>query len=174
MKDHPTIIVDSREQRPLEFLHLPSERGTLQSGDYSIKGLEHDFAVERKSIPDLIGSCTRDRERFERELHRLRGFDFARLLVIGEPYEVARLAQNPKAIFSSLTAFECRWKIPVAWEPDPATAARLVERWAWFYASQRSRATGGKAEPCPIPAATVQGHTRAITAAISPLAPSKP
>lgn len=173
MKDHPIIIVDSREQRPLEFLHLPSERGTLQSGDYSVAGLENEFAVERKSVPDLIGSCTRDRERFERELHRLRGFDFARLLVIGEPYEVARLAQNPKAIFSSLTAFECRWRIPVVWETDPATAARLVERWAWFFASQRTRAKS-KAEPCPIPAATTHGRTREIAAAINPLSPGKP
>jgi len=173
MKGHPTIITDTREQLALEFLHLPSERGTLQSGDYSIKGLEADFSIERKSVPDLIGSVTRGRERFERELHRLRGFDFTRILVIGEPYEVARTAQNPKAIFSSLTAFECRWKIPVVWEPDPATAARLVERWAWFYASQRSRATGKK-EPCPIPAATVQGRTRDILAASNPLASSKP
>lgn len=172
MKDHPTIITDTREQRPLEFLHLPSERGTLQSGDYSVAGFENDFAIERKTISDLIGSCTRGRERFERELHRLRGFDFARILIIGEPHEVARLAPSPKAIFSSLTAFECRWKIPVVWEPDPTIAARLVERWAWFYAAHRSRATGRK-EPCPIPAATVQGRTRAIIAASNPLAPTK-
>ena len=166
MKDHPTIITDTREQKPLVFLHLPTERGTLQSGDYSIKGLENDFSIERKSVPDLIGSCTRGRERFERELHRLRGFDFARILIIGEPCEVARLAQNPKPIFSSLTAFECRWKTPVVWEPDPDTAARLVERWAWFYASQRTKAMG-RPEACPILAATVQGRTCAILAASS-------
>jgi hypothetical protein len=50
--DSPTIITDTREQPPLEFMHLPSERGTLQSGDYSIIGLEHDFAIGRK-----CGSC---------------------------------------------------------------------------------------------------------------------
>lgn len=151
----PTVIIDTREQTPLDFLHLPSERGTLQSGDYSIAGLEHDFAVERKSITDLCGSCTRSRERFERELHRLRGFDFARLLIIGAPYEVARRTPNAKAIFSSLSAFEVRWKTPVVWEADPATAALLVERWAWFYHRERTRAHrgGGKSEPCPIPAA---------------------
>lgn len=172
MPDYPTIITDGREKKPLEFLHLPTERGTLQSGDYSIAGLENDFSIERKSVPDLIQSCTRGRERFERELHRLRGFDFARILIIGEPYEVARLAKNPKAIFSSLTAFECRWKVPVVWEPDPATAARLVERWAWFYASQRSRAAT-RPEPCPIPGADAQGRTASISAAISPVSPGK-
>lgn len=170
MKDHPTIIIDTREQRPLEFLHLPSERGTLHSGDYSIVGLENDFAIERKSVDDLCQSVTRGRERFERELHRLRGFDFARILIVGEPYEVARLSMNAKAVFSSLTAFETRWRIPVVWEPDPETAARLVERWAWFFASQRSRAKG-RPESCPILAATVHGRTAAIAAAINPTSP---
>lgn len=173
VKDHPTIIIDTREQRPLDFLHLPSERGTLQSGDYSVAGLEAEFAVERKSVADLCQSVTRGRERFERELHRLRGFDFARLLIVGEPYEVARVSMNAKAVFSSLTAFETRWRVPVVWEPDPEIAARLVERWAWFFASQRARAKG-KADPCPIPGATVQGRTAAIAAAANPLAPGKP
>ncbi len=62
MTDSPTIITDTREQTPLVFEHLPSEhlpseRGSLQSGDYSILGLEHDFAIERKSIPDLCQVC---------------------------------------------------------------------------------------------------------------------
>jgi len=167
MKDHPTIITDTREQTPLVFTHLPSERGTLTSGDYSVKGLEHDFAIERKTISDLLSSCTKGRDRFQRELHRLRGFDFARLLIIGDPHEVVKLAKNPKAIFSSLTAFECRWRIPVVWESDPATASRLVERWVWFYSSQRTRATGRK-QPCPVPPAHVQGRTTDIITASNP------
>ena len=157
----PTIIVDNREQRPLIFDNLPSEPGTLQSGDYSIAGLERDFAIERKSIADLCQSVTRGRDRFERELHRLRGFAFARVLIVGSPHEVQRQAQNAKAIFGSISAMECRWSVPFVWEADPGTAARLVERWAWFFHRERfpHRVT------CPIPAATVQGHTMALTAA---------
>jgi hypothetical protein len=38
LADHsPTVIYDSRDQRPLVFSRLPSERGTLQTGDYSVK-----------------------------------------------------------------------------------------------------------------------------------------
>lgn len=59
----PVIITDKREQKPLFFQHLASEPGTLHSGDYSIRGLENDFAVERKSIADLCQSVTRGRER---------------------------------------------------------------------------------------------------------------
>ena len=159
----PVIITDTREQCPLVFEHLASERGTLQSGDYSIAGLEHDFAVERKSISDLCGSLTKGRDRFERELHRLRGFDFARVLIVGSPHEVQATAANPKAIFSSISAFEARWKIPFIWEPSPDLAARLVERWTWFYWRERS-AIGRKAGACPIASAIVQGHVAAITA----------
>jgi len=47
-------------------------------------GGENLFAIERKSIADLVGCCVgENRERFFRELHRLRGFRFKRLLVIG-------------------------------------------------------------------------------------------
>jgi DNA excision repair protein ERCC-4 len=80
----PTIVVDNREQTPLIFTRLASVEGTLYSGDYSVLGLEDLFSVERKSIDDLVGCCTgENRERFERELHRLRGFRFKRLLIIG-------------------------------------------------------------------------------------------
>ena len=164
MSESPTILIDNREQRPLVFEHLASERGTLQSGDYSIAGLEHDFAIERKSIPDLCGSLTRGRERFERELHRLRGFSFARILIVGSPHEVQATAHNAKAIFSSLSAMETRWSIPVVWESSPELAARLVERWAWFFWRERS-AVGRKSGTCPIPAAVVSGQTAAIASA---------
>ena len=158
----PVILIDTREQRPLVFMHLTSERGTLQSGDYSIAGLEHDFAIERKSVADLCGSLTRGRERFERELHRLRGFTFARILIVGEPMEVQRQAQSPKAIFSSLTGMETRWNVPVVWESSPELAARLVERWAWFFWRDRT-SIGRKVGICPIPGAVVNGHIQAIT-----------
>jgi ERCC4-type nuclease len=170
---NPTIIIDTREQTPLIFEHLASERGTLQSGDYSIAGLEHDFAVERKSIPDLCQSVTRGRERFERELHRLRGFSFARILIVGSPKEVEQTAHNPKAIFSSLSAMETRWRVPVVWESSPELAARLVERWAWFFWRERT-VIGRKAGTCPIPSVVVSGQTVTITAASRNFSPTSP
>jgi DNA excision repair protein ERCC-4 len=131
------IIVDSREQTPLTFTRFDSERGTLQSGDYSIAGLTHRFAVERKSIPDLVQSVTRERERFERELHRLRGFDFARLLIVGTEADVRagnyRSEATPKSVLHSLHAFEVRYGIPVVWADTEALAATLIERWAFWH-----------------------------------------
>lgn len=136
----PTVVVDTREQQPLIFNRLPTKRGTLQSGDYSVAGLEHLFAVERKSISDLVGCCVGDgRERFERELHRLRGFQFARLLVIGSEQEIIEHNYHsnvsPKVVLHTLRAFEVRY-VPVAWAADPDTAAELVEGWAFWFARE--------------------------------------
>ena len=63
-----TIIIDTREQNPLHFddLHiagvksLPSERGTLHTGDYAIKGLETVACWERKAMGDLYGTVVGD------------------------------------------------------------------------------------------------------------------
>jgi len=134
------LITDTREQNPLHFQHLEAVPGTLLTGDYSIQGLEHLFSVERKSIADLVQSVTRERKRFERELHRLRGFHFKRLLVIGTEQEIRDgnyfSKANPKAVLHSVYAFEARYDVPVIFAPTPEQAAVLVERWAYWYARE--------------------------------------
>ena len=95
MSFSPVIVVDTREQEPWGFCNVPTERGTLDTGDYSVRGLEHLVAVERKSLPDLLGCVGRERDRFKRELQRLRGYRF-RLLVIEASYaDLAGSAVGP-------------------------------------------------------------------------------
>ncbi len=137
----PVIVVDTREQAPLQFTRLESVAGTLTSGDYSIRGMEHLFAVERKSLDDLVACCMGyNRERFERELHRLRGFWFARLLVVGTREQVAngeyRSSIKSRVVSNSLGAFEARYNVPVVFCPTPAAAVTQIERWAWFAARE--------------------------------------
>jgi DNA excision repair protein ERCC-4 len=136
----PVVIVDTREQIPLPIRRLPVVVGTLRSGDYSLAGAEELFAVERKSIADLVACCVGDnRDRFERELHRLRGFMFSRLLVVGTRADVEqhRYKSNitPKSVLHTLAAFEARY-VPVVWALDPESAARLVESWAYWFARE--------------------------------------
>ena len=50
----PVIIIDTCEQASLVFRNLPSERGTLATGDYSFAGGEDGYSVERKSIPQPV------------------------------------------------------------------------------------------------------------------------
>lgn len=80
------IIVDTREQTPFLFAAYPVEvqRAALEAGDYSLAGFERRIAIERKSLDDLLGCMTHDRERFERELTRLRGYDVA-MVVVEDP-----------------------------------------------------------------------------------------
>jgi ERCC4-type nuclease len=137
----PVLVVDSREQTPLRFLRLRSEVGGLTTGDYSFRGGEEVFAVERKSIADLVSCCMNsNRERFERELHRLRGFWFSRLLVVGSRADVMshsyRSELPPKAVMATVAAFEVRYGVAVVWIGEESEAAAQVEDWAWWAARE--------------------------------------
>jgi ERCC4-type nuclease len=109
----PILVVDCREQVPLDFANLTAVSGTLYAGDYSLCGLEASFAVERKSIDDLANCClAAQRGRFEHELHRLRGYRFNRLLIAGTRSDIAACRYysriSPKAVLATLGAFEVR------------------------------------------------------------------
>ena len=137
----PIIIIDSREQDPLPFSRLRTQPGALITGDYSVAGLETLFAVERKSVTDLVACCMNsNRNRFERELHRLRGFRFKRLLIVGSEEEIWRCKYHssiaPKAVMATLSAFEVRYDLPVVFSENPPAAGRLVERWAFWFARE--------------------------------------
>ena len=136
----PVIVVDSREVQPLKFERLASVIGTLYSGDYSIFKLEDCFSVERKSISDLVGCVTTERERFEHELLRLRGHRFRRLLIIGSYEDIAagryHSRVNPRSVLATLSTFEIRYDLPVVFASTPQEGAMLVERWCWYYARE--------------------------------------
>ena len=142
----PCIIIDTREQTPLAF-EFPSVRGTLPLGDYSFIGGEDDFAVERKSISDLCGCVTHDRERFEREMNRLRGYRFRALLVCGTRADIEthnyRSQVEPSAVLASLTMWHVRYGIAPVFCATATDAARQVELWAWYAA--RGQRHAGKA-----------------------------
>jgi hypothetical protein len=72
--DQVTAVVDSREQRPLDLAPLRTVPGTLTTGDYSVCGLEHVVAIERKGLSDLLSCIGGERARFEREIARLLGW----------------------------------------------------------------------------------------------------
>lgn len=144
----PTIIIDTREQTPLDFPHLPSRPGTLYTGDYSLAGFESVFAVERKSIQDLCSSLRAGRERFMHELHRLRAFQFRRLLIIGTPTEYSQLVAqgraNPKQVDHSLLSIAINYDIPSIARPSPQAAAALIESWAFSFYRSRAASFGAK------------------------------
>ena len=150
--DLPVLLVDTRDQRPLQFSHLPAESATLYTGDYSVRGLEEVFAVERKSLADLAGSLTRERDRFMREMHRLRGYRSPYLLAIGDDMELSRLIAQGRLklqqVEHSLRAIQSRYGVHVERAYTEEQAARMVETWA-FCAWREAMKTAGVSLPFP-------------------------
>ena len=66
------IIIDSREQLPLEFTGHETITRKLDEGDYNIKELKDKICIERKSLQDLYQSITSDHTRFKKEILRAR------------------------------------------------------------------------------------------------------
>ena len=140
MKQFPAfkIVIDTREQAPLPIPRHWFVRGTLHTADYSIMGYESQFAIERKSLQDLVGSLTHGRARFTRELQRLAAFQFKRVLVEA-PYS-ALLCQEftfslarPRSIRASVAAFEARYGIPFIFADGRAEATHHVLLWARYW-----------------------------------------
>lgn len=114
------ILQDKREQAPFSFDGKGYDgvvvlEATLQTGDYSLVGLNHRVAVERKSLPDLIGSISHGRDRFERELHRARGLD-SFMVVVEAPFSSVttgayRSRMNPKAATQTIFSFMARFRV---------------------------------------------------------------
>ncbi len=140
MKFRPVIVIDSREQAPFDFDNLPAERGTLDTGDYSIRGLEHLVAVERKSLPDLVGCVTRDRDRFKRELQRLRAYRYRLVAIEAQPGDIDagrwRGKTSPASVWGSIASWTARFEAPFMLLWDHETAGRFVERYLYQCARQ--------------------------------------
>ncbi len=67
--DGMIIVVDTREQRPM-FKRKPKHTGTLKIikekvpyGDYTIKGHEFEFGIERKQISDFYSYIGKERKK---------------------------------------------------------------------------------------------------------------
>lgn len=85
MKDHAITLIEDTREKPFRrdpwvfppsistskgLVQIQVERAKLDTGDYSVKGMEREIAVERKA-GDFCASIGRDRERFFRELERM-------------------------------------------------------------------------------------------------------
>lgn len=119
----PTVYVDTREQNPYTFDRFPNWIGdvhivTLKTGDYTIKGLEHELTVERKALSDLIASIIQNRQNFIERCERMATYKTrffvveATLTDIKSPYHQYTEA-HPNSVLGSLIAAAARWHIPI-------------------------------------------------------------
>jgi hypothetical protein len=90
-----TIIQDTREKKPWTFQATGSVQDVkvtkLDTGDYSIQGMEDEFMVERKaSVDELFMSLGVQWKRFEREMERARPFKHKYLVIEATMREIYR------------------------------------------------------------------------------------
>ena len=131
------IIQDTREQAPYTFACITPpplvEVATLASGDYSVKGLESQVSIERKSLIDAFGTFGQGRDRFERELTRLSQLRFGAVVLEADWDTIifrppARSKLKPKTVIRSMAAWAIRHGVHFYWMPNRAAA----EKWTYI------------------------------------------
>lgn len=147
-----TILIDTREQAPWSFrgltanadkdyrpLVVDTRTATLPTGDYSIAGYENYITIERKSLSDAFSTFTHERERWERELDRMRKIPSCHVIIEGDFDEIAQGpiknggANVGKAVMRSIFAWTIRFPHVHFW-PCPSrdfaesAAFRLLEK----------------------------------------------
>lgn len=114
------IVCDTREQAGYKFTDysdVVAAIDTLTTGDYSLAGFTDLVAVERKELSDFINCLTHDRDRFLREVDRLRGYESA-ALVIESTIEQIRQCQyrakvDPNTIIQSAFSLMANYRLPI-------------------------------------------------------------
>lgn len=127
------IIIDTREQTPFAFTDYPAEceRGTLETGDYSIYGFEDRIAIERKNgVDELVMCLSSDRERFCKELKRAHSLEYFAVIIEGRLEDImagryrSQMASN--AVIESIAALSIRYKVPFLFCGGRKQAERLT------------------------------------------------
>ncbi|HPM84341.1 MAG TPA: hypothetical protein PLF81_26735 [Candidatus Anammoximicrobium sp.] len=137
-----TAIIDSREQTPLDLTPLQVVTATLPTGDYSVQGLEHVVAIERKSLGDLLACVGRERARFDREVQRLLAYPVRVLIVEASWRNIEagdwRTQVTAQAALGSLLGWMAAG-LPVVMAGDHQRAGRYASRLLFIAARRRWR-----------------------------------
>ena len=127
------LIKDTREPAYAwdAYFKAPTITKKLDTGDYSLLGMETEIAVERKTLDDLVGCLTKGRERFERELERSTGLDYFCVIVEAGYSQLVlgdyRSRLNTKSAIESISTFEIRYSTHFLFAGNRELAARKAE-----------------------------------------------
>lgn len=92
------VIKDTREKQGWDFPSNTScagvEIGTLKTGDYTLKGLEHLICIERKKNPaEVAGNLGFKKKPFEAEMQRMKEYPHAYIIC---EFSMSELLAYPK------------------------------------------------------------------------------
>lgn len=135
-----TAIVDTREQLPYNLAPMKMHVEGLDTGDYSVLGLERFVSVERKSLDDFVGCCGSGRERFESECQRLMAYP-AKMIIIEASWEDLRKGNWRSQIgIASVTGSAIGWMekgIPITFAGSRQSAQEITWRFLFMAAKRR-------------------------------------
>ena len=126
------IVVDAHERYPYRFgaQQVTTVRKGLRCGDYAVE-LDGTVvaAVERKSLPDLVGSLTSGRLRYA--LGELSALPRAAVVVEDRYAKVFALDRvRPSTVADGVAELHVRWpSVPVVW----CESRKLAEEWTYRF-----------------------------------------
>jgi ERCC4-type nuclease len=140
MINYYTIIIDTREQQPWTFDNHITANQKLDTGDYSIQGLEHLLAIERKkSVAEIANNISE--KRFVDVLERLSKIPYKFILLefsLDDVYNFPmgsdipkklwpKLKISPKYLLKYLTEIQLNYGIHVIYCGDKSNAEKMAE-----------------------------------------------
>lgn len=128
-------VCDTREQRPYNLEPFQVTRVGLKTGDYSLLGFEDKVTIERKSLDDLIGSISTGRERFEREVERLKFIDQKVILVEGSYEDIVQhrylSRMHPNSVVGTIAKYQLQG-LPIMLAGNRANAQDFAKRFLFL------------------------------------------
>lgn len=133
------IIVDSREQHPWNFEHMVSSVAKLNTGDYSLRGMEDIFCIERKaSVSEVANNITE--KRFKDVVERMSKIPHAFLLLEFNLEDIMiypvgsnvpkrmwdKLKITPKFILKHLIELQLDYNIKILFCGDSTNAEKMA------------------------------------------------
>jgi len=124
-----TIIQDTREKYGYDF--EGSETVKLAAGDYGIKELPNQVAVERKTVEDFVNTIVQDWERFAIELNLLVRHKFSCIVVEGSVQDIYenkfRSNVSVKVVLAKVFTISSVFRIPIFFCGDRQHARFFTE-----------------------------------------------
>ena len=103
-KNDFTIIIDTREQHPWKFTEFTTAKQKLDTGDYSIEGLEDKLCIERKNgVAEIANNMMESR--FKDVIDRMSKYEHAYILIECDYNQLMNYPRDtdvPKRLWSSI------------------------------------------------------------------------
>lgn len=135
------VIIDTREQHPLDFtgLDVVVIRRKLDLGDYAVDGHEAAGVVERKGLSDFVASMG-NWEDWAAKATRLAACGRSAIIVESSPDRIMKhtyfASTEPEVVLSLAVLTMQRYGVPILFAGTPGAAAALTARWLFLAVRQ--------------------------------------